>query len=289
VDVEAKRVAEQGSNDAAVTPQSENKKWWIGCALVAVGLLIWRQGPREVFYAGLPALLALALLLVHRVRPELIDKAAPWLDRAWRVEAALATLIVASVLRINFQLGFLLVAAGIVLLATEGRRRGEVVHLDPASAWRSGWPKRILLISVALAAFSFGNDFEGEFRSTSSSGGYTYTYTDAAADGYESGDAPKVAVLLVPIALWLVWRTNRRPEWYRYVPIASLGLAGLWMMKIAWDDYRFVQELHDIGGGYPRFQAAGPAWFLIALIPGLVVAIRYALRGVEPLPVEEAG
>jgi hypothetical protein len=260
-------------------------RWWGGCALAGAGLLLWSNGPISTFYAGVPAVAALALLIVARMRPALLDRYLPRRTAAWRIEAALVVIFSAACLRIAFHLGFLVVMAGVALLATEARRGGEAHHLDPLAAWSGGWARRILLLAVVLAAFNFSSDFAGEFNTSfysEATGGYSVH--DPASDGYDTGDAPKIAVLLLPAFLWLSWRTTEVPKWYRYVPLASLGAAALWTFKIAWDDYAFVQELYEIGGSYSRFQAAGPTWFLLLMIPAIAIAVLFAVKGVAPQP-----
>lgn len=254
----------------------------IGVALMVVGSLIWTNGPLTAWYTAILLIAALATLVLHHVQPQLLTKV-PYVARSeGRVEIVALVLFAVGILRAGAFIGWFVYMAGWFLFVRDARRTGEVREVDPSAPMRLGWLARILAIGVLFALLVLADEWDARFSTTSqyTSGGFTYsnTFTTEASNGYQTGDSPWLALMLLPAALWLVWEPVRSWKWGRFVPLVSVGVAGIWAAYILIDDWRFVQELYEIGGTYPKFQAAGPTWFVLGCIPALVAGGLIAFR-----------
>lgn len=263
----------------------------VAYGLLVAGVLLWEDGPLTAWYSGLLFLAAAAVLVIHHLMPALLATWPVVGDPNTRLEAVAIALFAAGVLRGGFFIGFFMYFAGWYLFVRETRSPEVPDTVAPARIWHSGWVVRVLALGVFLALLILADEFAGEFNSSYSyeSGGYRYTSTSSfdASSGYDTGQSPWLALFLLPAALWLVWDRARSVANARLIPLVSVGLAAAYGIWVMFDDYRFVQELYEIGGTYARFQASGPAWFVIACIPAAVAAVLIAFKGAGKQMLEE--
>lgn len=272
--------------------QTLPKRVLIADGLLVVAHLVWPHGPLTRLWSIPIVLAGLGLVAAVQLRPALLSRL-PWPPvRAHPLTFGLLLLLSAGVIGAEPALGTVLHLAGTFLLWRETRSPEVSAHVDPALAWRSGWASRVILGAFLLCLMALAAEWTGAFSTSYYSyvGDYSYynTYSNAASNGWETGKAPFLALLLVGAALWLVSPPVRNHRLGRWLPLVAFAGAGIQAAIVAWEDWRYVEELHDIGGGYPQMQAGGPVFFVIFAIAGAVAALVQVRRGrlaaVRPLP-----
>jgi hypothetical protein len=250
--------------------------------LAADGLLVaahvaWPHGPLTQWWSAVLVVAGLALVAAVQLRPELVARI-PWPPvRAHPEVAALVLLLIVGSAGAEPSLGAVAHLAGVFLLWRSWRTGTVGEYLDPASAWRSGWLTRGVLaafvLCIATMAIEWVGAFSNSYNTTVGDWVYTNTYATDAESGWDLGEAPFLGLLLSGVALWLLIPTVRAHRLGRWLPVAGFGGAAARAAVVAWEDWRHVEELHDIGGSYPQFQAAGPVFFAISAVVGMLLSL----------------
>ncbi len=256
--------------------------------LVVPFFLAPEEGPKEVWYLTIPFLVAVALVLARMFKPPFLASLPSAATGPGVGGFASLVFVAVSVMRgsASFPVGLVFIY-GTFRFVKDAYRRGELGPFDPALPLR-GWPRRALLVGVALGMLNFISQWTGDFKTSYTTNydysGYstTYTYANEGRNAWATGDATVPGILLVLIVLWAAYRGPWRPSWWRWVPTGlAVVLMGVLLQK-AIADNRYVQELYEIGGNYAQFQAPGPTWGLILSLPLCVGAVVLGLKGAEP-------
>jgi hypothetical protein len=276
--------------DATVTPARPRRPRLIALGLILFGILAWgSQGPFGSFLLFVPtAVLLLALIgdtfafgWFDRVR-----KAVPQVPWARLHPIAVWGLLIIGLLHAGAFFGCFVFGIGLVLLARQGET--TLGPLDLRLLWAS-WGRRVMLALLLLASLTFSTQWDGDFRSTYyyDQDGYRYQHSTemAGSDGYDTGAATWLAVLIALGVAALALRPSPARSWYRMAPLAVGLVAATATFRLARADAAFVKEIQ--GGGSIKYNAEGPSWFLLLMIPFCILAAVSAFR--RPRPEEHAG
>ena len=261
----------------------------LALALILFGMLAWGdEGPFGSLLLFLPAAALLLALIGEtfafgwfgRVR-----QATPQIPWAQLHPIAVWGLLIIGLLRSGAFFGFFVFGIGLVLLARQGAT--GLGPLDLRLVWAT-WGRRAMLVLLLLASLTFATEWDGDFSTTYTYDRGDYQYTERRSvdsrNGYETGDVQWLTPLIALGVVALALRPSPTRGWYRMAPLA-IGLAAAFVaFLIARADDQFVKELQ--GYGAVKYNAAGPAWFLILMIPYCIVAAVFAFR--RPRPVEHA-
>ena len=253
----------------------------IALGLILFGLLAWGdQGP----FGSLLLFVPTAVLLVALIGDTFafgwfgrVRQAVPQIPWAQLHPIAVWGLLIIGLLRSGAFFGFFLFGIGLVLLARQGVT--ALGPLDLRLAWAT-WGRRAMLVLLLLASLTFATQWDGDFSTSYYYDHDGYTYQDrteiAGRNGYETGDVTWLTVLIALGVAALALRPSPTRRWYRMAPLAVGLVAAFAAFMIARTDDAFVKELQ--GTGTIKFNAEGPAWFLIVMIPYCIVAAVTASR-----------
>lgn len=182
---------------------------------------------------------------------------------------------------------------GLFVFLADARRRGELGSYDPRLLWRGGGMRVTMFVSLLLALASFSTVWENEYHTS----GWTETHREGhwkittthrpmtfggKEDAYDAGLFGWPTTLLLVAALVLAWRGPRgqvvaTSNEYQFYPV------GLAAMLVTWGIYHAVKLHRDVvetrTNEITTFDAPGPTWFIIFLIPMGVAAILFAVKG----------
>lgn len=273
--------ATEAAAPAAPAAKAPRRMRLIALGLILFGLLAWGgQGPFGSLLLFLPTAVLLAALIgdtfafgwfgrVKRSAPQV-----PWPELH---AIAVWGLLLIGLQRAGGFFGFFIFGIGLVLLARQGDT--AVGPLDLRQTW-STWGRRAMLVLLLLASLTFSTQWDGDFSTSYSYNEGDYRYTNRTEvpgrNGYETGDVKWLAILVALGVVALGLRPSPARPWYRVAPLAVGLTAGLVAFLIARADDAFVKELQ--GTGSTKYNAEGPAWFLILMIPYCIVAAVFAFR-----------
>ena len=265
----------------ATPPAPPRRPRLIALGLILFGLLAWgNQGPLGSFLLFVPTAVLLVALIgdtfafgwFGRVR-----QAVPKIPWAQLHPIAVWGLLIIGLLRSGAFFGFFIFGIGLVLLARQGPT--ALGPLDLRLAWAT-WGRRAMLALLLLASLTFATQWDGDFSTSYYYDSDGYTYLDrteiAGRNGYETGRVQWLTVLIALGVAALALRPSPTRSWYRVAPLGIGLVAAIAAFMIARADDAFVKGLQRTGT--VKFNAEGPAWFLIVMIPYCIVAAVTAFR-----------